>query len=103
MSDEATIAAARAAADAVAHKARADEAFAQQLRDDPVGVLAAAGIDPEAAAQFGGEVLTSERPDVVGLAMCDWGTCWVTFCNYRTGSGVPWSDQCERSVGGVRG
>ena len=111
MTDEATIAAARAAADAVVHRARADEAFAQQFRDDPVGVLAAAGIDPDAAAQFGGEFLTSEGPDVAGFAACinatklycDWGTCWVTFCNYRSGNGIPLSDGCERAVGGVRG
>jgi hypothetical protein len=103
MTDEATIAAARSAADAVVFKARADESFAQQLRDDPVGVLTAAGIDPEAAGQFGGEILTSEGSDVAGFKMCDWGTCWVTFCNYRTGSGIPLSDTCERMVGGVRG
>lgn len=103
MTDDATTAAIRAAADAVIFKAREDKEYAQQFRDDPVGTLKAAGIDPAAAEQFGAEVLASEAPDVAGFARCDFGTCWVTFCNYRTGSGEDISLKCERMVGGVRG
>jgi len=104
MTDEATIAAARAAADAVLSKARADDEFMAAFKADPAGVLEAAGIDPAAAAQFGAEALATEAPDVSGFARCDFGTCWVTFCNFRTGDGQPLSQHCGgAAVGGVRG
>ena len=103
MTDDATIAATRAAADAVLDRARADDAFMAAFKADPAGVLEAAGIDSAAAAQFGAEAAATEAPDVSGFARCDFGTCWVTFCNFRTGDGQPLSHTCGVAVGGVRG
>jgi hypothetical protein len=106
MADEAEITAARAAADAVLERARTDEAFSAQLRADPVGVLTAAGIDPDAAEHFAGELLPADAPDVSGFARCTWGTCWVSVCNAWPGTGFDRTSielECGRMVGGVRG
>jgi hypothetical protein len=104
MTDDATVEAARAVADAVLARAHADESFRAQLLADPVGVLSDAGIDPAAAEQFAGEITAVDGVDVSGFQKCDWGTCWVTICNFQTGTGEQNSDWCVgRSVGGVRG
>jgi hypothetical protein len=105
MADDAEVAAARAAADAVLDRARNDAAFSEQLRSDPATVLTAAGIDPGAAAQFGDELTAVEAPEVQGYMRCTWGSCWVTVCNAFPGTGREFSDNCPQQVmvGGVRG
>ena len=78
-------------------RAKADPEYLQQLKDDPVATLRAAGFEDELAREFGAELSdtspTQERriSQWSGDAqmrppehICDGITCWITSCNFWT-------------------
>lgn len=83
MSNE-EIAQIRALTESVLEKARNDESYLAQLRDDPVATLQAAGVAEDAANQLGVDEL---QPEVVGFRpkectySCDRYSCIVTICS----------------------
>ncbi len=71
----------RAAAQAVADRAKNDPDFQAQLLNDPMGTLTAAGVPQEVAQQL---VDSDAEPEVSGYAMpiggCNDTTCWTSGC-----------------------
>lgn len=84
MSDD-ELAQIRALAESVFERARNDEAYLEQLRDDPAATLQAAGIAADAANQIGADEL---QPEVTGFKpkdctfTCDRYSCIITKCGY---------------------
>ncbi len=85
MSDE-EIAQIRALTESVLDRARNDEAYLAQLRDDPVATLTAAGLNEVDAQQIGldefqFEEVTGFRPKDCKMT-CDRYSCKITICGY---------------------
>lgn len=66
-------------------RANEDETYRQQLRDDPMGTLTAAGLSPDAA-----QTVVAYEPreeEVEAYRMCLDGTCWdITFSSICPGT-----------------
>lgn len=77
----------RAAAESVMERARNDEAFLAELREDPITVLQAAGVPEGEARQIGLDELTFGDEEVAGFAKaackatCDRYSCIVSICS----------------------
>ncbi len=71
----------RAAAQAVADRAKNDPDFQAQLLNDPMGTLTAAGVPQEVAQQL---VDSDTEPEVSGYVLaidgCNDTTCWTSGC-----------------------
>jgi hypothetical protein len=72
----------RTVAQAVAARAKNDPAYQQQLLDDPMGMLTAAGVSREIAQQL---LDADAEPDVQGYSLqietgCNDTTCWTSGC-----------------------
>jgi hypothetical protein len=64
----------------ILERARNDEAFLQELKDDPQAAISAAGFPEDGAFDFGREL--GQENDVQGYMLCDRYTCLVTLCGY---------------------
>lgn len=68
----------------VVERANNDDAFSQQLSNDPMGTLTAAGLPTSAAQAVIDYNPTGDEPEVEGYRYCKDGTCWF----------IDWSSVC---------
>lgn len=82
MSDQTTLDELRDKAQAIAERVKADPAFVQRIKDDPMGTLSGAGI-PEGVINQLVQGKT-EEVEVAGYRyvddVCNDGTCWSSNC-----------------------
>jgi hypothetical protein len=94
MTNEESIAQIRATVESVLERARADEAYLAELRDDPERTLSAAGAPDDAARRVALDEFVGAEADTEGFARrpgechytCDPWTCLVTICAV-----IPWT------------
>ncbi len=78
MSDELDLARLRETARAIAERAKSDPVYRQQINDDPMGTLTAAGIPAGAVPNLLRE--QGDPPEVEGHRACVDLTCIISHC-----------------------